>query len=815
MIKEKNRKADNNLFKSASAEYIPIACHYDESTLLTKNGELIQTIVINGLNSERISENLINLRDMVRQAISNNVKSDKFAFWIHTVRKKTNLDDNTPYSQFFSRNLHDIWRQKNYWHDKFVNNLYITLVYSNADLNVTGLKSFLSSLTFSLTKKFHEEYLEQAHSILSNTFDKIINSLKEFGAKKLSISFEKDGCYSELLLLYGRIVHLYENKIHMPCRDLSEALATHKYAIGGNKLEVIDAESKKFATVLSLKEYQEVSTEELDLFLQLPIEMIASEVFYFIPKSEALKEKKYHDYILQVSQDEELRNWKGLRVAMEASEVNSFCNQQISIAIIGNDVNQLEQDTFKASKVLSQLGIMHVREDIGLEQAFWVQLPGNFQFLKRLSPALTSKVASFASLHNSPTGVAESKWGKFVTLLRTEKGTPYFMNFHTGKESSGHTGIFGVGDSGRTVLMNFLLSEATKFNPAILYLATDNTPEIFIKALEGTWIDMKLGDVLLNPFICETNKADQRYLAHIIKLLFDKNNSNHELDEAFVDSIINFILSQNIENRNIHYLVENFDFLALNAEAHKDYLMRILKEGNILNTFNTTQDIDLELNNVIALNLKEFTEKDFESKNYPSDPKLRVAYLDKLEALNKVRFISLLTLIHKFTNIKSTTPKIIAIDNIFKLLDYGDKKLINELLDAIHAANGMLLTTVNIEDHDRLLNLPVWKDFYQKLATRIILASEVVLDDLDKLLELSHLELKKLKSLKPLRRLFMIKQLGNTIVAELSLGGIPGVLKLLSAKNEYINIANSLISQKGSKAEDWLEEVYETFNKQE
>ena len=117
-IVQNARKVDKDLYNNSAEHFIPIACHYDANTLLTKNGELLQTIQINGINSENISDKLFNLRDVVRSAISKNVTSKKFAFWIHTVRRKTNLDDTTPYNKLLPANIHHIWRQKNYWDDK-------------------------------------------------------------------------------------------------------------------------------------------------------------------------------------------------------------------------------------------------------------------------------------------------------------------------------------------------------------------------------------------------------------------------------------------------------------------------------------------------------------------------------------------------------------------------------------------------------------------------------------------------------------------------------------------------------------------------
>ena len=144
-----SRKADKDLYNNSAEDFIPIACHYNENTLLTKNGELLQTIQINGINSERISDKLFNLRDVVRNAISKNVQSKKFAFWIHTVRRKTNLDDTAPYNKLLPANIHYIWRQKNYWDDKFVNTLYISIIYDSAEIKIKNFNSFVSKV-FSL-----------------------------------------------------------------------------------------------------------------------------------------------------------------------------------------------------------------------------------------------------------------------------------------------------------------------------------------------------------------------------------------------------------------------------------------------------------------------------------------------------------------------------------------------------------------------------------------------------------------------------------------------------------------------------------------
>jgi type IV secretion system protein VirB4 len=50
------KKPDKDLYNASSEDFIPVACHYDYNSLLTKNGELLQTFQINGINSEKISK---------------------------------------------------------------------------------------------------------------------------------------------------------------------------------------------------------------------------------------------------------------------------------------------------------------------------------------------------------------------------------------------------------------------------------------------------------------------------------------------------------------------------------------------------------------------------------------------------------------------------------------------------------------------------------------------------------------------------------------------------------------------------------------
>ena len=306
------KKSDNNFYNTSSKDFIPVACHYDQNTLITKNGELLQIIQINGINSEKISKNLFNLREVVRKSISSSVHGSKYAFWIHTIRRKTNLDDNADYYNEFSANVHDIWRRKNYWHDKFVNRLYITIVHAAPTLRLKNLNSFINSLSTKAIASFQDKFFSQAVVELTETVDSMLSVLDDYGAQKLGIRIEGDECFSDMMFLYRRIMQLNEDACELPITDISTALASHQYAVGSDKIEVIGEDNKKFAAIMSIKEYQEVSADSLDRFLQIPVEMIATEVFYFVNKKEVVKIFEDQNYILNVSDDKELKHLKGI-----------------------------------------------------------------------------------------------------------------------------------------------------------------------------------------------------------------------------------------------------------------------------------------------------------------------------------------------------------------------------------------------------------------------------------------------------------------------------------------------------------------------
>lgn len=813
-MKSKLKKIDSASYNASSDDFIPSACHYDPYTLITKNGELIQTFQINGINSEVISKSLFDLREMVRKAIRTNVDSYNFAFWIHTIRKKVNLDDDTEYNGYFSANIHDLWQRKNFWQDKFVNTLYVTVVHNGPTLEVRDFNSLMSSLSRKTIANYESQFHKTALDHLTKLVDKIVDSLGEFGAVKLGIREEEGMLYSDLMFLYRRIIQLSEYDCLLPLADISTSLSSHQYAIGTDVIEVIGDESKNFAAIMSIKEYQEISSEAVDKFLQIPLSMVATEVFYFVENKEVIKEFKHQDYMLNVSGDNELKELKDLnKIITEEDIKNRHCKQQISFMVIGDSLAELEEKVVQASTVLSDIGVVHVREDINLEKAFWAQLPANFSFLSRMHPTILDNTTALASLHNFPTGNKYSPWGRALTLLRTEKGTPYFFNFHDHNHKA-FTAIAGIDNSGRTTLMNFLLSESDKYNPTTLHFVDDLDSGIYVKARDGRWIQRQTK--ILNPFLVEDTTENRREVFEFFKIITNHHfNPLKDAELGLLTSLVDKIFKLPEDKRLLSSIVADIKDTEKGGQGLRERL-EVFGAGAIFHeVFEGDNPLTLDEGEYICFNLQAFDDEAYTKEHYPKEKKLVENFEYDLNTMRSVKAGIIYALTRVIKKLNPATPKILAIDNLFSVINVKHYLWLVELLnEEMNKVKGAFVVTLSLDTLKQLYKEKANLDWINIINTKFILPPEIKMPEIANIFGLSKVEMSKLFSLSPNVRGFLINQDGKSIASELSIGGLPGMTRILSSTKIERDEYRKLISEVGENIADWVAPLYDKFDEQ-
>src|SRR3954453_10514570 len=232
-----------------------------------------------------------------------------------------------------------------------------------------------------------------------------------------------------------------------------------------------------------------------------------------------------------------------------------FGEHHMTIAVRGDSPAEVDEGVAEAQAALADLGIITVREEIALEPAFWAQFPGNFKYIARRGMVSTGNFAGLASGHNFPLGQAEGNhWGEAVTLLETTAAGPYYFNFHQG-DLRNFT-VSGPSGSGKTVVLNFLLAQARKFRPRIIFFDKDRGAELFIRAIPGRYDLLRPGEPSgLNPLQLPDNPVNRQFVIDWLALLAGGADID---DTARIKDAVDANFGQPAEHRRLRHLAELF-----------------------------------------------------------------------------------------------------------------------------------------------------------------------------------------------------------------------------------------------------------------
>ncbi|MBN9542534.1 MAG: hypothetical protein J0G32_01890 [Alphaproteobacteria bacterium] len=455
-----------------SSDFIPYACHIDPKSIITKNGDILQVIKVSGLTDLTDKDNS-EIRELIRKSLIKNINSTDIAIWVHTIRTRRNIDTSQPFANKVSHYIHKQWVEKNYWNDKFINEIYITIVIRGQEFKLNTFSNILNSLTFDSLTRIHNNYITKIHQSLKQVVDSIVDDLKDCGAEVLKIVNTENGTRSQPVEFFSKIINLRQEELTVPIVDLSKYLINQKSAFGNNSFEIMSNKGKYFGAMFSIKEYHETATKYLNNLLLLPEQMVITQTMGFINKNKAEEQFKYQNYIFDVSLDADFRRMMGLdRIMAGGKGTNTdFGDSQITVMISAPTQDKLNQQIKRFTAALSENGFMFYREDLAMEDLFWSQLPANFSFVRRKSPLPFSLLGGFLSLNNYPAGRTNSLWGSPVTIFRTNQGTPYFFNFHN-KEGKGNTVIIGPKGTYKSAIARFLASESSHLNTKCIYFSS-------------------------------------------------------------------------------------------------------------------------------------------------------------------------------------------------------------------------------------------------------------------------------------------------------------------------------------------------------
>lgn len=776
--------------EARAGQRLPYAFHVDDRTIETRDGLLLQMLRLGGLLFETANTDELNYRKVLRDAMLQAIGSPRFAIYHHILRKRImpSIEANMPDS--FSARLDQLWCERLQTKQLYANELYLTIVRRPLRGRIGAADKLASFLSRGAGRKAREAGRVSELRALNAASDQIVSALARYDARMLSVYDTPTGLCSEPLEFLSALYNSEMRPVRLPFGDAGEYLPYRRVSFGQDMFELGPGTSseRSFGALVSIKDYpSHTSPGMFDDLLRLPVDMVLSQSFAFVERGDGLARMNLALRRMRASDDEAISLRDEFVHAKDdlAAGRAAFGEHHMSIALMGNSPQAVDQSVSEVQSALTDLGLISVREEIGLESAFWAQFPGNFNYIARRALVSSGNFASLASGHNFPIGSATGNhWGEAVCLLETTAAGPYHFNFHHG--DLGNFTLIGPSGSGKTVVLNFLLAQARKYRPRIVFFDKDRGAELFIRAIGGRYDVLRPGEPSgLNPLLLAESAENRKFLLDWTSRLVAADRSTIlPAESAIIEDAIAANFSAPRRLRRLRHFAE---LLRGSERPHPGDLWSRLRpwwgDGERAWLFDNIEDTtDLAAETV-----------GFDMTRILDDPILRTP--------------TMMYLFHRVEERLDGSPAIIVVDEGWKALD--DDVFVVRIKDwekTIRKRNGIVgFATQSAED---ALNSRIASAIVEQAATQIFMANpKAQARDYIDGFGLTEHEFELIRTLSDQSHCFLIRHGRDSVVARLNLKGEAEILTILSGRERTVRLLDEIRARIGDDPADWLPEL--------
>ncbi len=787
--------------------FVPLSSHVAPQVLKTTGGDFLMTWQLQGLPFVGREEWELEHRHATFNRLLQSLRAPDYvnvAFWVHDVRRRGSIDSQAVFEETFNQQLSDAYFASLSSRKLMQNTLYFTLLYRPL---VAGRQFVARSADVSVLRAEQEQCLARLMELAGN----IEAVLHDYSPSRLGMYENADGTvFSELLEFHGYLLNRVDEPVPVLNAPVHGYLPVSRHLFSARDGDFVirtpDGHNQ-FGAILNIKEYPDQTWPGmLNSLKYLNAEYVITHSFTPHSRQEGLQVLERTKGMMVSAGDRGVSQIIELDQAMDALASGNFVlgEYHFTMALYADSQEALHRHIAAARAELSQAGFVSVKEDLAVTGAFYAQLPGNWRYRTRLANVSSLNFLGLSPLHNFAGGkAANNPWGDCVTVLQTTNGQPYHFNFHAthpgenslGEKAIGNTMVIGKSGTGKTALINFLLSQVQKLRPkpTIFFFDKDRGAEIFVRACGGNYMALANGQPTgFNPLQCDNSEANVQFLLELVKLLAAKPHYTAG-EEEDIQRAVRAMLDTPLALRtmsNLHKSLPN-----LGEDSVYARLRKWTQAGALGWVFDNPQDtIDFSAASIIGFD-----------------------YTDVLDNA-EVRTPVLRYLLHRLESLIDGRPLIYVMDEFWKILDgdSGLKDFARNKQKTIRKQNGLgIFATQSPED---ALRSDIAAALIEQTATLILLPNpNADRRDYVEGLKLTDSEFQVVTALEERSRSFLIKQGHASAVCRLDLSDMEDALSVLSASTDNVAWLHTVLQQVADndagpeaplRPELWLQRFY-------
>lgn len=770
-------------------DHLPYLAQIDDHTIVTRDGLALQVIKLEGLPFETIDAAQLDARKAARDSMLQAVASARFALVHHVVRRVVSPELDGHFGDPFSAALDEAWRGRLATRKLYVNDLYLTLVIRPLAGRARAADKLLGLFTGDRGER--AEVTADVRE-LNRAREALFAALEPYAPTLLASYDFTTGLASEPAEFLATLLNGTTSPMLLPQGDLGQAIARRRLSIGADAIEFgpIDGTGTEVAAILSVKDYPaETNAGMLDDLYRLPMEMVVTQSFAVVDRGPAIERMDLALRRMRSAEDaaHSLRSELTLAKDEVAAGRTLFGEHHLTVMLKAATLTELDAIVGEVQATLSDAGFVAVREELGLEAAFWAQFPGNFSYIARRALVSSANFAGFASAHNFPVGMPSGNfWGDAVTLFETTSAGPYFFNFHRG--DLGNFTIIGPSGSGKTVVLGFLLAQARRYSPRIVFFDKDRGAEIFLRAIGGAYDTLRPGTpTRLNPLALPDTPGNRRFLSDWVTKLATGDGDPPTVEEAaWIADAIDASYAGPPAHRRLRFFAQLFR--GRDRASGNDIAARLApwhSAGEHAWLFDNEVDgLELEAETI-----------GFDMTAILDQPALRSP--------------AMLYLFHRVEERLDGKPTIIVVDEGWKALD--DEVFVARIRDwekTIRKRGGIVgFATQSASD---ALESKISSAIIEQAGTQIFMAnaSAQASDYMDGFGLTQH-EYDLVRTIPETARAFLVKHGADSVVVRLNLASEPDLLTVLSGREKTVRLLDDIRDEVGDAPAIWLPRLLE------